>query len=590
MLSPTHLHEFKSPDRITFQSPVMSLYLPDQKLGSRSNIDSSSHKFMLKGRQTGGLHRGHGWVFRAESRDTMLAWYEDIRNLTEKTREERDAFVRRHVRSTSGGSHRALSVSSDGAMEEDEADKVPYSGKSSHFDHASPQQAKLLERPQPGGRFPSDLNVNGGLRVSLSPFSGASSDDQDIVVTTDLSPPAKSRAEQHLEQAQYDDHHENSVDVINSPIVTNSNELHAAASNRIITPADSSLTQKNHYSLQNVKETEHKGYEKKVPRQVADEIGLASVETPNRHETSSRLASRQVPSEEIVLSSVSMPQNMDPNGDEECKYVPVPRRQKRHDLPALEARGEITEPSASPVDPIQTESYTPETQRQSYNGLPVLDGPYHYTQRATASPIHEIISTTSGSHASATNNPGADNFIQRFECAGIIPDDTDSESQPTEKQRLLSNQTKSPKNSNPYGDSTSGMTSLVVPRIDPAGFNDLQEPQSDQSGQAFNDLRSHPHEQATSQELSPTNPSLGETAEQNPASATIELGEFGSTPKLDDTRTFDSILSNATLKSAELGYDNDSILPSRPKVVSQPSVNTISNLHVPGEFPRTPGP
>jgi len=40
VLSPTHLHEFKSADRIYTQPPVMSLYLPDQKLGSRSQPGS----------------------------------------------------------------------------------------------------------------------------------------------------------------------------------------------------------------------------------------------------------------------------------------------------------------------------------------------------------------------------------------------------------------------------------------------------------------------------------------------------------------------------------------------------------------------
>jgi hypothetical protein len=49
----------------------MSLYLPEQKLGSHSSEGSSSNKFMLKGRQTGSMHRGHSWVFRAESYDTM---------------------------------------------------------------------------------------------------------------------------------------------------------------------------------------------------------------------------------------------------------------------------------------------------------------------------------------------------------------------------------------------------------------------------------------------------------------------------------------------------------------------------------------
>ncbi|KAI4791073.1 hypothetical protein E4T44_13011, partial [Aureobasidium sp. EXF-8845] len=96
VLSPTHLHEFKSADKIYSQPPVMSLYLPDQKLGSHSEPGSSSHKFMLKGRQSGGMHRGHSWVFRAESYETMMAWFEALKILTEKTAEERNAFVRQH--------------------------------------------------------------------------------------------------------------------------------------------------------------------------------------------------------------------------------------------------------------------------------------------------------------------------------------------------------------------------------------------------------------------------------------------------------------------------------------------------------------
>lgn len=146
VLSPTHLHEFKSADKIFSQPPVMSLYLPDQKLGSHSGPESSSHKFMLKGRQAGGMHRGHSWVFRAESYDTMMAWYEAIKNLTEKTGEERNAFVRQHARSVSGNSHRA-SISSDG-MEEDEADQVPYSAQSSVV--AQPIEQTREERPAPG--------------------------------------------------------------------------------------------------------------------------------------------------------------------------------------------------------------------------------------------------------------------------------------------------------------------------------------------------------------------------------------------------------------------------------------------------------
>lgn len=140
----------------------MSLFLGDQKLGSHSQPGSSSHKFMLKGRQTGSMHRGHTWVFRAETYDTMLAWYDDIKSLTESSTEERHAFVRKHARSFSQNSAVASSVSGESAMEEDEADQVPYSANESitvskELDGGA--VAARPQRPSPGGRFPSDLQV-----------------------------------------------------------------------------------------------------------------------------------------------------------------------------------------------------------------------------------------------------------------------------------------------------------------------------------------------------------------------------------------------------------------------------------------------
>ena len=166
----------------------MSLYLPDQKLGSRSQEGSSSHKFMLKGRQTGSMHRGHSWVFRAESFDTMLAWYDDIKNLTEKTGEERNAFVRRHARSISAGSQKAMSVSSDG-LEEDEADAVPYSANASAVNAAPPLEQPTPIRPQPGGRFPSDIQVNHNNLQSPAPPSSASSDNEhDLIAAAGVTP------------------------------------------------------------------------------------------------------------------------------------------------------------------------------------------------------------------------------------------------------------------------------------------------------------------------------------------------------------------------------------------------------------------
>lgn len=172
VLSPTHLHEFKSADKSG--PPVMSLYLPEQKVGSHSTEGGSSNKFILKGRQTGSMHRGHTWVFRAESHDTMMAWYEDVKALTEKTPEERSNFVRSHVRSLSRSSQR--SASSDGMV--DDEDEEPFvSEENAAAVVASPgSRPDSMNRPAPGGRFPSDLQVNAqrGLQVPLSPSSQSS--------------------------------------------------------------------------------------------------------------------------------------------------------------------------------------------------------------------------------------------------------------------------------------------------------------------------------------------------------------------------------------------------------------------------------
>ncbi|KAL1959886.1 hypothetical protein VTO42DRAFT_1031 [Malbranchea cinnamomea] len=192
VLSPTHLHEFKSADRISSQALVMSLYLPEQKLGSHSQPESSSHKFILKGRQTGSMHRGHAWVFRAESHDTMLAWYEDIKNLTEKTGEARNAFVKKHVRSLSGASFRA-SIDSERALEEDEADETPYMADSRMISANTQRNMatgdSTWQRPQPGGRFPSEVHLDRTTHVPNSPSSSRSPEDQ-MTLSTRVSAPA----------------------------------------------------------------------------------------------------------------------------------------------------------------------------------------------------------------------------------------------------------------------------------------------------------------------------------------------------------------------------------------------------------------
>ena len=144
---------------------------------------------MLKGRQSGGMHRGHAWVFRAESYDTMLAWFSDIKDLTEKTGAERKEFIRRsHARSVSAGSHKAGSISSDGGIDEDEADAVPYSATASQAEIVTHEE-KLPQRPNPGGRFPSALKTNRDSQVPISPSSPSSSaGDRDLIAAAGALP------------------------------------------------------------------------------------------------------------------------------------------------------------------------------------------------------------------------------------------------------------------------------------------------------------------------------------------------------------------------------------------------------------------
>lgn len=119
---------------------------------------------MLKGRQTGAMHRGHSWVFRAESHETMMSWYEDIEGLISTTGEARNAFVRKHVRSVSG-----RSMNSE-VMEDDEADRTPYSAGSVILSQDRPTSSR-----QAGGAFPSDVQIDRHLQAPLSPSSGDSS-------------------------------------------------------------------------------------------------------------------------------------------------------------------------------------------------------------------------------------------------------------------------------------------------------------------------------------------------------------------------------------------------------------------------------
>ncbi|KAK9323085.1 hypothetical protein V1517DRAFT_258981 [Lipomyces orientalis] len=88
VLTPTYLHEFKTSDRKNDLTPVMSLLLQDCHLSDHSDASSHSFKFLMKGKQTGQFHRGHSWMFRAESYEQMMVWYNDIKRLTQISSDE----------------------------------------------------------------------------------------------------------------------------------------------------------------------------------------------------------------------------------------------------------------------------------------------------------------------------------------------------------------------------------------------------------------------------------------------------------------------------------------------------------------------
>ncbi|ODV94117.1 hypothetical protein PACTADRAFT_20297, partial [Pachysolen tannophilus NRRL Y-2460] len=85
VLTPTFIHEFKSPDRKKDPYPVMTLSVDDCQVAEHSKKDNSGDswsKFVLHTKQNGLIHRGHNWVFRADSYESMISWYNDIKKLT----------------------------------------------------------------------------------------------------------------------------------------------------------------------------------------------------------------------------------------------------------------------------------------------------------------------------------------------------------------------------------------------------------------------------------------------------------------------------------------------------------------------------
>ncbi|MCJ1282814.1 hypothetical protein MMC26_002140 [Xylographa opegraphella] len=628
VLSPTHLHEFKSADRIEAQSPVMSLYLPEQKLGSHSNTDSSSHKFMLKGRQTGGMHRGHGWVFRAESRETMLAWYEDIKSLTEKTGEERNAFVRKHARSFSAGSHKAGSISSEGALDEDEADHVPYSATTSQFEQEPPQEPTFLKRPQPGGRFPSDINVNRDLRVPLSPSSGASSDDHEVLGADGPSLRPSSPSRQESRQVQ---HEEPTIGFTrrDNGIATNRTADPDTIAGATYNPASTYASKLSSYQpQQNLREGT-------LDSDIAN-TATGEIFGESRNETSGvplRLSSFQAqyhkedkdveqgrPHEpirtmsddpETVAAAMALPGSNFP-------YVRI------DDRPQL--RGKDSHQSIPKLgSPRAIEHLHSDTDLENSQNTPQVDSSSAQTANFAGNrdialdPMGQNNNEEASSRA-AVPAEGSEYYNQAVQAQGISSDAPGSvayaqDQQTQAKQSATLHKTldsdakmmERPGNETQTNTTPADATELEVNNIlrekderatkplhmDSAGDFELGaalQQHRERRYQQASDNASQP-EPTSSEQNPPSSSAIKSSPGEALSSTPVELGQFGSTPKELEMTTFESSFTSGSVESpiaplsATIGNSHIEETNQRPPL---PSHVTVSDLHVPGEFPLSP--
>ncbi|ODV89431.1 hypothetical protein CANCADRAFT_32691 [Tortispora caseinolytica NRRL Y-17796] len=92
VLTRTHLHEFKTNDRVKDLVPVMSLNLDECSVQDYADASASSQRFTVYAKNDGVVHKGHNWVFRADNRAEMLAWFNDIAALTSMSINDRLAL------------------------------------------------------------------------------------------------------------------------------------------------------------------------------------------------------------------------------------------------------------------------------------------------------------------------------------------------------------------------------------------------------------------------------------------------------------------------------------------------------------------
>lgn len=563
---------------------------------------------MLKGRQAGGVHRGHGWVFRAESHETMLAWYEDIKNLTEKTGEERNAFVRKHARSFSSGSHKAGSVSSDGALDEDEADHVPYSATASKFSLVPPQDPKFLERPQPGGRFPSDINVNRDLRIPLSPSSGTSSDDHEPLAVSAPSHRGTNHASHPNHHLQRDEQvsrvmrnaHEHDMNRIEHRDTVPSTSNNPASSGR---PRLSSYqVQQNDAATHHTRTVNESAIARANGGTVTDDASVQPMSS-----VPMRLSSFQDQHNKQMVKNNARP-------DE-------PKRTMSNDPEAVAAAMALP---GSNFPYVQTDDRSQQDQEISNrsNDIVMSNLPGAGSSAQAPRSAQETDSRPVTSHSAAPAR-GFEYYSQPVQVRGITSDIPDaiayaSEQQTRQDQLAESDETHQPLESsieNPVvkdgivrgtlagstglkaGDQVPGRHSDAVEQpqsefqIDAAlqqhreGLQNLEQQQNTQAAEPQSEMKfQQPTESATS--------STREAITKGYNLAPVELGQFGSSPKQSDINTFEpsftdgSVDSPVSPMSATIGASKSQAMPFRPRPITR--VETVSDLHVPGGFPYSP--
>ncbi|CCH62185.1 hypothetical protein TBLA_0G02450 [Henningerozyma blattae CBS 6284] len=83
VLTPCYLHEFKTADRKKDLVPVMSLNLIDCTITESSKKELNENKFILHEKQNGLIKRGHNWVFKGETYNIMMQWFQDLKTITQ---------------------------------------------------------------------------------------------------------------------------------------------------------------------------------------------------------------------------------------------------------------------------------------------------------------------------------------------------------------------------------------------------------------------------------------------------------------------------------------------------------------------------